>query len=373
MKHKLNNKINKVNYVAKRVITKNVLSKTEYALYPNTIYLSVNSTCNARCKMCDVGQKVTSSQFYQHMIGSGENRELSMEKLKELVDEVKEFNPLIAVISTEPLLYRDLFKFSKYVVDNGLEIQITTNGLLLENFASDIIQSGIQNLYISIDGPPAVHNEIRGVPGIFEKAIAGIKKIQELKKETNSNFPRLFVNYTISPLNYWTLYDFLEEVKSLELDNIVFSHLNFVNGEMAEKHNRLYKTILGEATSSCVSMIDPTKIKIDVLAEQIKLVKEKYGKLCSFSPDLDINQLYDFYNVPEKIIAQKRCIVMWNSTQIMADGSVIPMTRCFKICLGNINDNDFKEIWNGAKMKTFRRKMKKIKLTPACTRCCAVF
>ena len=71
-----------------------------YSFPPSTIFLSVNSQCNLTCKMCDVGQKQTGTQFYRNL---KTGTELSLTRLKSLVDEVKSFSPLIAVTSTEPL------------------------------------------------------------------------------------------------------------------------------------------------------------------------------------------------------------------------------------------------------------------------------
>lgn len=73
-----------------------------------------------------------------------------------------------------------------------------------------------------------------------------------------------------------------------------------------------------------------------------------------------------------KIVDKKECRVPWQQAQFMANGDMIIMTRCFHKVMGNIQENSFEELWNGQKMKSFREELHKVKMFPACTRCCGV-
>ena len=346
-------------------------SKNGYAPMPATIFISVNSVCNARCKMCDVGQGVEGSSFYQNLVCK-DRPELSLDILKKIIDEVKIFKPKISITSTEPLLYKDIIEFSKYVITNGLILQITTNGILLEKFAKDFVKLGVHELWVSIDGPPEIHNEIRGVPQAFEKAISGIKIIDHEKKKLNKKFPKIYINYTISNFNYHCLVDFMESIKDLPVNGIYFSHLNFVTNTMAQLHNELFGEI-GKATPTSLSKVDLLKIKPEILSEQIEQVKQRYKLNIVFSPSIfSVKEIRDYYQNPQKVIRKKQCTVVWESAQIIANGDVIPSTRCFMVKLGNIYQNNLKDIWNSQKMREFRRLLKKHKHFPACTRCCAL-
>lgn len=340
-----------------------------HSFNPNTIFIAINSVCNLRCKMCDVGQKNISSQFYKNMSSSGE--ELSLEKLKELIDEVKSFKPIIAVTSTEPLLYKNIFEFAKYTKNNGLEFHLTTNGYLLPRFAEKIVDLGIDVLSISLDGPPEIHNEIRGKKDSFEKAYEGIKLVEKTKKEKNKSNPKINLNYCISDYNYDSLIDFMESIKEVEINSTAFSHLNFVTKEMAKAHNKKYNKLC-PATPSSISALDLSKIDIDVLWNQINEVKSKYGSI-SFTPELNKKELDIFYNHPEKFLKNHdKCLVPWKSAQILANGDLTISTRCFNMKLGNINETSFKEAWNSKEMKRFRKALRKEGAFPACSRCCGL-
>lgn len=342
-----------------------------YAPPPNVIYLSVNSICNARCKMCDVGQRVAESMFYKNLI-CDKFPQLAIERLKRLIDEVKNFKPLIAIISTEPLLYPDLIEFIEYAVKNDVPVQVTTNGILLPKFAKKFVEIGLQKLFVSMDGPKNIHNEIRGIPDIFERATEGMRIIRDEKKRLNKKYPSVNINYTISNYNYHCLDEFIESVSDLDIDTITFSHLNFVTEEMAKIHNEKFGECIGRATAASISMIDPSKVDIKILAEELEKVRKRKAELL-FAPEIfTVEELDDFYNKPFKIIKSDRCKIVWNAAQILADGSLTPSTRCFEVKLGNINETSFLKAWNGEKMREFRKQLKKHKLFPVCTRCCAV-
>jgi len=340
-----------------------------YSFYPTTIFISINSQCNLKCKMCDVGQRQMGTQFYKNL---KTDTELSLERLKSLIDEVKNFHPLIAVISTEPLLYKDLVEFSNYVTSAGLDLQITTNGFLLEKFADELVKSKLQRLYISIDGPSLIHNSIRGVKGSFEKAYAGIQAVNETKKKMNKTYPKLYINYSISDSNYHCLEGFMKTMEDLEIESVTFSHLNYITKSMAKKHNQQYGHIC-KATPCCISNTAPLKVDPIILAKQIERVKTKYLNKCLFSPELDEEGIRIFYHEPERFVERNRCFVPWQVAQIIANGDLIPMTRCFHIVLGNIYEQSFKEIWNGEKYQNLRKILRKYKAFPACTRCCGIF
>ena len=341
----------------------------EAGISPNTVFIAVNSICNLRCKMCDVGQKNINSQFYKNMSSSG--KELSIERLKLLIDEIKSFRPIIAVTSTEPLLYKDIMNFAQYSKSKGLEFHLTTNGYLLSKFAQEIVDSEIDVLSISLDGPQEIHNEIRGKNDSFQRAYEGIKLIEKIKKENKRFKPKINLNCCISDYNHGSLVYFMESVKDLEIDSVLLSHLNFVTKEMAKAHNKRFNKIC-PATPSSISALDLSRIDIDVLWEQISLIKSRYNNVI-FIPELNKTELDVFYNHPEQFLkGHDKCLVPWKSAQILANGDLTISTRCFNLKLGNINETSFQEAWNGREMKKFRKELRKMGAFPACTRCCGL-
>jgi len=320
--------------------------------------------------MCDVGQQQKETQFYRNMVAS--KKEIPLEQLKNLIDEVKHYKPIIAVTSTEPLLYRDLTEFAQYVISNGLEIQITTNGYLLQEFSEEIVENKVNVIYVSLDGPMEIHNVIRGRDDSYQRSLQGIIKIIDLKEKHQKKLPEIRINYSISNYNYYALTKFMEEIKGLKLGSVSFSHLNFVTSEMAQEHNRIYGSVF-PATPSSISSVNLSEIDTDLLYDQIQEVKHTCLN-CSFTPDLTRDQLSVFYQKPEVFLKKHNyCRIPWNVAQIFANGDVGVSTRCFNITFGNIYEENFSKIWNGEKMKNFRNYLLRSGAFPACSRCCGVF
>lgn len=334
---------------------------------PSHIYIIINKVCNLRCRMCDIGQQNRESQFYQVMAREG--RELDLGILKKLVDEVAGFRPTLAVTSTEPLLYKDLIPFVLYAKEAGLPVQITTNGLLLPGLAEEIVKSGVDSLWVSIDGPRDAHNLIRGNPSSYRNAVEGIEKAAAAREKYSSGIS-ISVNCSISHYNDSCLADFLCGISGLPLDSVSFSHMNYVTEKMAELHNSAHGSYC-TATSSSVAQADPLEVDVEALSRQISLIKAREWPFpISFSPDLDQKGIGDFYQRPEVVIASRTCSAAFNMAQLASNGDWVITTRCFSLSMGNLFDEPFMTTWQGEKYKRFRSWISETGLSPACTRCC---
>lgn len=336
--------------------------------YPSEVYICINNKCDMRCKMCDVGQRQECSSFYKNLMTPSEEQ-LTLDDFKKLIDDVAGFKPIIHINGTEPLLYKDLLEFIEYTGATGLSCGITTNGSRLHKLAERLVEAGTKKICVSIDGPPEVHDSIRGVPGTFNRAYNGLKKISEIKKETERKYPKQHIEYTISDYNYMCLEETVSLLQGLDLDNINFSLLDFRTNEMVKKHNQLYPEY--PATETCTSGVSIESIDIKVLAEEIKKIKMKHTNV-SFSPDLDPHELDLYHRKPEIFLRGRKCMVPWWATQINSNGDIVPFARCLNVVLGDIKKKSFKDIWNDEPYRAFRRALRCAKAFPGCTRCIGV-
>ena len=179
--------------------------------------------------------------------------------------------------------------------------------------------------------------------------------------------PYVSISCTICDLNYNRLVEMLKHVRC---DEIVFSHLNFVTDEMAEAQNARtpYK-----ATSTSNSRVQLETIDVDALNRECnELRKTTRTPVIRIGPDLDRNGLETHYRRHlEPLKHMNTCHAMTQVGQILADGSVTVSTRCLStIRFGKITEKPFTEIWRGKQFEDFREYMRKVKLMPACMRCC---
>jgi radical SAM protein with 4Fe4S-binding SPASM domain len=322
--------------------------------------------------MCEIGQRQKDSTLYGNTkAGDG----ILIDVLKSLIDNVKKYKPSIFINATEPLLYRDLVNFIEYILQNGLKCSVTTNGTLLEKFAYKLVEIGLPELWVSIDGPPKIHNEVRGVPNTFEKAYKGIKMVIERKRQLKVGTPIVGVSYAISNYNYEYLEETAQIFEAVGIDRMVFGHLNFIDSDMARMHNRDYAQIFGKVRPSNI-VVNPKEVDVGILTKQITHLKRKYTDsdfTLYFLPDIETkDELETYYYDSSKFICGTKCKIAWRSVHILSDGEVIPAFRCFHLVMGNISKEPFTKIWNNKRYRKFRKRIKKVGATPACTRCCAI-
>ncbi|MFI5135950.1 MAG: radical SAM protein, partial [Chitinophagales bacterium] len=179
-----------------------VLKKINRRIYPKKLFYSptwmilvVNNVCNLHCKMCDVGVGFEESNFYVNMLGAHPIN-MPVELVKRIVDQTAASfrDTKIAFSFTEPIIYPHLVESVAYATEHRLHAQMTTNGSKLAALSEDLVKAGIKEICVSLDGPPEIHNFIRGNKHSFEWAFAGLEKISSI----NKNIPELTVACAIT-------------------------------------------------------------------------------------------------------------------------------------------------------------------------------
>lgn len=335
--------------------------------------MTVNSRCNLACKMCDIGQRNAEGQFYQVM--NRNDRMLSPDLIARLVEDIRESKPKFAITGTEPLLYPHLQTIATNILSASLSLQITSNGFLLDRYTDFFTRMEVPELWVSLDGPQKIHDQIRGVDGSFEKAIGALKKMINLKRTLGKSRPGISINFTITELNQHHLVDFLDTLTSLDIspDRLTFCHTNFVTEDMAHLHNKEWGNKY-PAAPSCISGFCPDRIETDTLWPQIEETKRRGPFQILFSPDIKTKKtLETYYHNPTAFISSKSCHIAKDSAQILADGTLTVSTRCLNLSLGNLNETPFRELWFGQRRTNFLADLKSEGAFPACSRCCGVF
>ena len=348
-----------------------VLRPEKLFFSPEFIILGVNNVCNLHCKMCDVGTQNLETNFAQNLLGS-HPLNMPIELFKKIIDQTATSFPKakIGYAFTEPLVYPQLKESLVYANDKGLKTTITTNALNLKRKADDLIEGGLSELYISLDGLEETHNFIRGHKRSFQKAIEGIEYISQFK-----NAPEISIYCVITEWNYKELEAFVSYFNKLPIKHLGFMHQNYITKNIADAHNALYGNTY-RATHSNIEETDFTKIDTKRLSEEIKKIKtNNYKFKPSFSPEIDDVEILNSYYFKPEIKLGKTCNDVFTNLMIKTDGSVIPAHgRCYNSSMGNIYKNTLEEIWNGEYYGNFRKEIVKAGgLLPACSRCCSAF
>jgi MoaA/NifB/PqqE/SkfB family radical SAM enzyme len=161
-----------------------------------TAILFVTSRCNAFCKTCF---------YHQELNHPGDMTFAEIEKVSRTMPAITD----LWLSGGEPTLRRDVSEIiESFVRNNGVErVIIPTNGLIktrvveIVNRALEINDGLHLYLNIALDGFGKTHDQIRGVPGHWEKTLDCIEAVYPLKKKFSERL-RLNVNTVICAENY---------------------------------------------------------------------------------------------------------------------------------------------------------------------------
>lgn len=298
----------------------NITGKAVLYGKPYSISIEPTTSCNLRCPECPSGQRKFSRPTGM----------LSMETYKKIIDSTfKDLIYIILYFQGEPYLNNNFFDFIKYAKKKNIYTATSTNAHFLNNdFAKKTVESGLDNLIISLDGIDQQSYSAYRNGGQFEKVVDGIKNIVSLKKELKSSKPYIIVQFLVLKTNE----NDIEEIK---------------------------------------------KLSKELEVDELQLKTAQFYDFCDGNPLMPKNSKYCRYKKTEAgyVIKNKlfdRCYRMWSSCVFTWDGNVIPC--CFDkdadYCFGNIKDKSFENIWTNDKYYDFRRKiLKSRKSIDICRNC----
>ena len=348
---------------------------------PEWLTLGINNVCNLHCKMCDVGLGESGTNFWANLIGDNPHN-MTLEVLHEILRQARAFRPRprISLATTEPLIHPKIVEFTRAIVSQGFYCVIVSNGSMLPRLAPELVDIGVHEIMLSVDGPAAVHNQIRGGKESFEKLYRGAELVAANRARLGRRYPLVRLSFTVSQDNYGHILDFIQAVEPLRPDAIHISHLNFITDGMAQAHNADYGAELSVARSN-LGVMDPAAFDTDAIWAELQRAQAYVSahraafQSVTFTPDLASRESVEtFYREPLTRVGGPGCSDPWRMMMIKTDGAVIPAhSRCYNFPVGNIQTSSLYDLWNSDRFRGFRQTLHRAGGTlPACSRCCGV-
>lgn len=167
--------------------------------------LHVHTACNCRCVMCDIWK------------ANASKREIGLDELARHMDAIRALRVRrVMLTGGEPLLHSNLWALCDLLHAEGIRISLVTTGLLLDTHAEAVART-IDEVVVSIDGPPSVHDRIRRVPGGFAKTRRGIEAVKRRPRA-----PRIVVRSVLQKSNYAALPETIRDVAATGADVVSF-------------------------------------------------------------------------------------------------------------------------------------------------------
>ena len=153
---------------AMRHLERKLRTMAEGIVFPGTCTISVTPRCPCRCVHCSADRFVTPDR-----------RELTTDELKSVVEQAVDLGCSNVVFTGgEPMSRSDLPDLIAHVDKTRAHAMIFTSGVLLsDKNVEKLAQAGLGSLNVSIDtDTPALHDELRRMPGAFQKAFEGARR-----------------------------------------------------------------------------------------------------------------------------------------------------------------------------------------------------
>jgi MoaA/NifB/PqqE/SkfB family radical SAM enzyme len=263
--------------------------------FPDRVYVESTNICNLDCIMCPTGLHIdTRPKGF-----------MEWELYTTIIDEIAPFAEAVILHSWgEPLLHKQIIDMIRYAKERDLWVETSTNATrLTEEVALQLLDAGLDRIYLSMDGLTKETYESVRVKGKFEEVLRNIERFLELKHELGS---------------------------TVEAD-IQIVRLSETDAEVAEFVERWKKT-----------HADLINIKeLDTWGGQI----DDVSALAVDDDGADVNA------------ARKPCPNLWYHCHIHWDGTLVSCSRDYDAVtpLGNVKNGGVLETWHGARMRMMRR------------------
>jgi radical SAM protein with 4Fe4S-binding SPASM domain len=298
------------------------LSKTDrHNALPFALSIEPTTSCNLRCPQCPSGLR----QFTRP------TGMLDPAMFAKFVSQVKKHvHSLTFYFQGEPYLNPDFLKMVRVASDNKLYTITSTNAhYLTDEVSKYTIQSGLDEIIISVDGTSQEIYEQYRVGGDLDKVLAGAQNIIKWKKELKSRTPYVVFQFVAFRSNEHQV----SEIKKLGKD-MGADIVRIKTAQIYDFENSQHMIPENEALS-------------------------RYKKSSSGN-----------WEIKNKLLDQ--CWRMWQACVITWDGKIVPC--CFdkdaKYQLGDLKTHTFKEIWFSEPYHQFRKSiLKGRKEIDICTNC----
>ncbi len=306
------------------------------------LVLYPHARCNCRCMMCDIWKETSSA-------------ELSAEDLsRHLADLERLAVKWIIFSGGEPLMHSDLFRLARLLRSRNIRLTLLSTGLLLERWASEIVAQ-IDDVIVSLDGPPDVHDQIRRVPGASLRLATGVHQLHAL----DPNFS-VSARCTVQKHNHAHVCRAAEHAHSLGLRSISFLAADLTS----EAFNR---SRTWDANRQ--SEISLSAFEIDTLEREFAELDHRWsGSGFVLENREKLTRIIRHFraHLGQCETEAPLCNAPWTSAVVEADGTVRPCF--FHKPIGSVKAHSLLQIVNGFEAQQFRASLN-VASDPVCRRC----
>ncbi len=198
-------------------------------LGPVEVTIEPTTACNLNCKLCP-RTKLTRSQ------GS-----MTFENFKKIIDDLPRMTRLIDLyFMGEPLLAPDIFKMIKHASNKNLKVRISSNAMLLKKYTNQLLDSGLSDIIVAVDGATSETYSKYRTGGKFEDVIENIRFFLSERRRRNLKKPEIIFQMVVFKHNEHEVKDLISLCKALKVDHLILKLASLIGGDKKEKLGHTY-------------------------------------------------------------------------------------------------------------------------------------
>jgi MoaA/NifB/PqqE/SkfB family radical SAM enzyme len=344
--------------------------------FPEVISFTVTNACNLKCRMC--GQWGLTGYFGERKAPQS----MPASRWLELADEaVKGGTKVAALRGGETLLFTGIFDLVRRLKAGGIFTCMDSNGTLFERYAKELLDCGLDIAVVSVDGPEAVHDHIRGVKGTFQALKRGIRAVRE-EERARGREGRLVptICFTISADNWSHLPEMPGVARELDVPKVCANPYYHIPRAMGEEYARRMREELDCDAYSWKgfhregSGVDPegfVRARRDYLARLEGVKDEPTIEDDRFMPFTE-QEYRDWFSGSADCVGRRECTNPFKLLDIQPGGDANFCVDYPDYIIGNLARNGIREVWNGERARKFREAANRNPF-PVCNRCGAKY
>ena len=299
-------------------------------VWSEPFYLMIEPTniCNLKCPLCPTGEGTLVRP----------NGMMKLSTFKKAIDEIGDSLLELNITNYgEPFIHKQLYEMISYVKNKGIKVSVGTNGHYLNNEegVKRFILSGVDEVYVSLDGTDQeIYSRYR-VGGDFKKVVDGLRLLVEMRNKLKRRLPVVEIQFLVMRHNEEQISSIRRLAQDIGVDRLILKPVSFNVSEWGNQ---------------------------DV---------EKRFKECM--PENESFRLYRMVSgrIEWKKPIENRCDYLWLGLVILWDGTIVPC--CIDprgdLKMGEVTDG-IRNIWNSTKYINLRRQILENKeKIPLCSHC----
>lgn len=298
-----------------------LLVRTQFALgtekvrgYPYSLIIDTVNACNLNCPLCPTGLGMEGRK----------KGYMGMDLFRKIIDQLGDYAFSVVLYNWgEPLLNKDIYSMIEYSKSRRMKTILSSNlNLFDEQHAERLVQSGLDQLIVSLDGvTQKTYGKYRR-GGDLEKALKNLQILATKKRDLGSTTPLIIWQFLVFQHNQHEVDQVEPMAKRLGADGL-----------------EIFQGYLGGPGQT--PFVGHTNTE-DLISKWLVNDPKHKGR-------------FDYFSDSE-YLSEDRCFFLWKSATINWDGGVSPCCCVYDSStdFGNIAREDFKTIWNNDKFRSAR-------------------